>query len=149
LVLDPDTQKTLGSLELAHGPDYIRFVAATSEAWVTQPGSGRIEVVAISASGKLEHAGFVELQSGPEGIVMDETRMRADVQRSDDIVSIDIAKYDSAEILPTECGGTHGIPALAEARGFLFAGSSSAEVAVIDVTSGALKDRYQLGWAPC
>src|SRR5262245_45527135 len=42
-VIDPGQKKIVGEAALASAPDYVRYVAATKELWVTQPGKARIE----------------------------------------------------------------------------------------------------------
>jgi hypothetical protein len=43
-VVDPQAKKIVATVPLASGPDYVRFVPATNEVWVTEPSAERIEI---------------------------------------------------------------------------------------------------------
>src|SRR6266498_3799332 len=45
-LVDPDTASVTATADLGSSPDYVRWVEATRELWVTQPGAERIEVFA-------------------------------------------------------------------------------------------------------
>jgi DNA-binding beta-propeller fold protein YncE len=51
-VIDPKTRAIIATASLAAGPDYVRYIATTSEIWVTEPGSSGI----IAYNPKLAHA---------------------------------------------------------------------------------------------
>ena len=60
----------------------MRFVAATHEVWVTEPGGQRIEVFAVTVNGgaappKATHAAFIAAPGGPESLAIDGKRGRA------------------------------------------------------------------------
>jgi hypothetical protein len=42
-LIDPKSRSIVATSRLASGPDYVRFVAANDEIWVTEPGAQRIE----------------------------------------------------------------------------------------------------------
>src|SRR6516165_4681848 len=50
-IVDPNTKKIIASARLASGPDYVRFVSATNEVWVTEPGAERIEIFSLAENG--------------------------------------------------------------------------------------------------
>ena len=41
-ILDPRTKKIVTSARLASGPDYVRFVPDTNEAWITELSTGEL-----------------------------------------------------------------------------------------------------------
>ena len=49
-VIDPETRSVVATAPLASGPDYVRYVAATDEVWVTEPRAARIEDAYAGAS---------------------------------------------------------------------------------------------------
>ena len=51
-VVDPKTEIIVASEHLANGPDYVRYLEATNEVWVTQPGSEQIEVFNFETTDK-------------------------------------------------------------------------------------------------
>jgi hypothetical protein len=154
------TAQTLGVVDPAKGalvatvvleatePDYVRYVAATSEVWITQPGKDRIDVLTVPASGDPTpvHAAYIPVPGGPEGLAIEASGKRAYAHMSGGKVAvIDIAARAVTAMWPMECGGVHGIPIIDEARGWLFAGCSSAEVVVLDANNdGAVLGRYPL-----
>jgi DNA-binding beta-propeller fold protein YncE len=50
-VVDPKTQSVIATAPLASGPDYVRYVSATDEVWVTEPSAARIEVFSLPRNG--------------------------------------------------------------------------------------------------
>src|SRR5215831_7730265 len=69
-ILDPGTKKILATAHLASGPDYVRFVPDTNEAWVTEPGAEQIEIFALpnEGVGAPTHTGFIPVPGGPESL---------------------------------------------------------------------------------
>src|SRR5882757_6491705 len=63
IVVDPKTQSVIATAPLASGPDYVRYVSATSEVWVTEPGTARIEVFSLPQNGAPEpaHVDFISV----------------------------------------------------------------------------------------
>lgn len=146
-VLDAESGASLASAPVTGAPDYVRFVASRGEVWITEPGSGRIEVFALPDSGEPvpASAGFVEIGGGPEGLAIDDQRGVAYAHRfSGELVVIDLAERAVIASWDTGCGGAHGIPAFDSARGLVFAGCRDAEVVVLDASSGAVLDRRAL-----
>jgi hypothetical protein len=148
IVADGTASRLLATVTLdPTEPDYVRWSESTSEVWVTQPGSGRIDVLSLPAGATTpQHAAFVELSNGPEGIAIDNARGRAYVHAfSGDIVAIDLRTRSVVATWPTGCSSSHGIPIVDEARGFVFAGCSSARVAVLDADhDGRILDSFTL-----
>ncbi len=149
-VVDPASKQIVASSAALTGAiDYVRYSPQTKEVWVTQPGIG-IEILGLPASGTPTptHAGSVTIANGPEGLAFDPTRGRAYVHLfGGSIAAIDVAARTVVATWPTGCGGSHGIPQVDEARGFVFAGcGESAKVVVLDAAhDGKQLDTYALG----
>lgn len=141
-VVDPDLGTIVAGAALGSGPDYVRWVAATREAWVTEPGSERIETVALrEPAGEgpptLAPTGSIAVPGGPESLVVDPVRGRAYTHLWDGAtVAIDVVTHAVVAAWPNGCGSSRGI-ALDEERGFLFVSCSEGRVVLIDVSSGA------------
>jgi DNA-binding beta-propeller fold protein YncE len=146
-VLDAESGASLSSTPIGGGADYVRYVSSRSEVWVTEPGSGRIEILALPADGDPVPVseGFVTIGSGPEGLAIDDARGVAYAHRfSGELVVIDLAERAVTDGWDTGCGGAHGIPTFDSERGLVFAGCRETEVVVLDASSGAVLDRRSM-----
>ena len=138
-VVDPITQSVIATAPLASGPDYVRYVSATNEVWVTQPGAARIEVFSLPTSGgsKPVHVDFISIAGGPESLIIDNKRGRAYTHLwTDTTLAIDLKTRKIAARWKNGCRGSRGI-AMDDARGFLFAGCDEGKLNVLDLNTGA------------
>jgi DNA-binding beta-propeller fold protein YncE len=134
IVLDAATHAAVGSARLAAGPDYVRYVAATNELWITEPDASQIEVLSLPASGDQSpiSRATISVKNGPESLVIDASRGRAYAHRwQAATVVIDIAKREIVDEWPNGCASSRGL-ALDEARHFFFAGCLEGTVSVLD-----------------
>jgi len=78
-VVDPSTQTVLSSTQLGAGPDYVRYVAATDELWVSEPSAQQIEIFAIDAKVPFTPGAraTIPVANGPESLVIDQSHGRA------------------------------------------------------------------------
>ena len=78
-VVDARRKSVVARTRLASGPDYVRFVRAPREIWVTEPGTQRIESFVFNNrdAPTIGHSGFIGVPGGPESLVVDEARGRA------------------------------------------------------------------------
>jgi hypothetical protein len=139
-VVDPHARSIVATAPLASGPDYVRFVPATREVWVTEPPAARIEAFSLPRHGvpKPVHAGFIPIPGGPESLVIDTRRGRAYANLwADTTVAIDLKSRKIAERWKNGCKGSRGL-AIDGARGFLFVGCAEGKVQVLDLASGAI-----------
>jgi hypothetical protein len=137
-VVDPAAQNIVASVELAGEPDYVRYVAATREVWVTQPDKQRIEVFALPDSGAPipSHKQFIEVPGGPESLVIDPLRGHAYTHLwKGQTVSIDIKEHTLAARWPNGCIGSRGI-AMDPQRGWLFVACAEGKAVVLDAEHG-------------
>lgn len=133
VVVDPTKQSIVGAAMLATTPDYVRFVAATKELWVTEPGAQQVEVFKVGDDGLPGHVAVISVENGPESLVVDETRGRAYTHHwQSSTMAIDVHTRAVVAEWPNGCAASRGI-ALDEARGWLFSGCSEGTAAVLDV----------------
>jgi hypothetical protein len=133
-VVDPRSSAILARAALSATPDYIRYVAATNEVWVTEPSASQIELFAISQEDPptLRQSGAVLIENGPESLVIDARRERAFTHRwQRSTVAIDLKTRAIAGDWPNGCAASRGI-AVDEDRGFLFAACWEGTVTVLD-----------------
>ncbi len=133
VVVDPTSLAIVGATALATQPDYVRFVAATHELWVTEPAAGQIEIFRLGGDGVPVHDAVIAVSNGPESIAIDATRGRAYTHHwQSATMSIDVRTRTVVGEWPNGCAASRGI-ALDEARGWLFSGCSEGTAAVLDV----------------
>jgi len=135
VVVDAATRAVVGSAKVGAGPDYVRYVAATKELWITEPDASRIEVFSMPTSGDLDpvSVGSVRVENGPESLVIDATRGRAYTHRwQASTVVIDIASRRIVAEWPNGCASSRGL-ALDAKHGFFFAGCLDGTISVLDV----------------
>jgi DNA-binding beta-propeller fold protein YncE len=132
--VDPDSAAILGGVPLGASPDYVRFVAATGELWVSEPSAARIEIFTLGPDRLPVSAGtFVQVDNGPESLVVDDSRGRVYTHRwQATSVAIDVHTQQIVGEWPNGCAASRGI-ALDESRGFLFAACSEGTATVLDV----------------
>jgi hypothetical protein len=147
-VADPSSKKIVATAPLAAGPDYVRYSPITHEVWVTEPSASQIEVLSLQASGPPTHAAVIAIAGGPEGLAFDVSRQRAYAHLyAGKLIAIDVNQRTVVATWPTGCASSHGIPAIDEKRGFVFAGcADNAKVAVLDLNNdGKQLGSYSLG----
>jgi hypothetical protein len=143
-VLAPDTGAVIATAKLAAHPDYVRWVAPTSELWVTEPDAEQIEIFKL-AGGTLAttKADRIAVKGGPESLVIDPKRNRAFTHLWEgSTVAIDLTTRKIVATWSNHCTGSRGI-ALDSERGQLFTGCSVGSMTVLDVDH----DGKQLGEA--
>ncbi len=78
VIIDPAARRVVARATLASAPDYVRYVAARRELWVTQPDAERIEIFGISPNrDRLTQVAFISVPGGPESLVIDPAGGRA------------------------------------------------------------------------
>ncbi len=134
VVIDSTTSRVVATVPLAASPDYVRWSEPTQEVWVTEPSAGQIEVLSLAAGSVIPvHAAIVPTPDGPEGLRIDGTRKRAYAHLfAGSVVSIDLAAHRVVATWATGCARSHGIPAVDEARGLVFAGCNPTKAVVLD-----------------
>lgn len=137
-VVDVKAGRIVARAALAGTPDYVRFVAATHEVWVTEPGKHGIEVFSLgpATAPQPKHVAFIETPGGPESLVVDGARGRAYTHKwKQETMAIDPKTRAVVATWPAGCGDPRGI-ALDERRGFLLIGCDDGTATVLDVAHG-------------
>lgn len=131
-IVDPKAMKIVGSAKLAGGPDYVRWVEAAKEVWVTEPNKKQIEYFSFDV-GKLVRKGAIDVAGGPESLVLDAARGRAYTHTwADATVAIDLAKHKEVARWKNGCKGSRGI-ALDATRALLFVGCDEGKATALDL----------------
>jgi hypothetical protein len=146
-VVDPAKGMIVSSVVLGAAPDYVRYVQATKEAWVTEPGGIEILTLGTASPPAPQHAATITVPGGPEALVIDLTRGRAYTQTTSmgTTLSIDLASRAIVDTWMNGCTASHGL-ALDETRGFLFAACDDGHVAALDVANkGAMLGTIAVG----
>ena len=139
LVVSPASGALLGSAALSGHPDYVRWVAATHELWVTEPHEERIEIFALGSDSTLRAAGQLRVAGGPESLVIDQAGKRAFTHLWGGVtLSIDASKRSILARWPNGCRGSRGI-ALSGRDGFVLAACAEGKVVALDGSRGGRK----------
>jgi DNA-binding beta-propeller fold protein YncE len=137
-VVDSRARIIVASAPLGAEPDYVRYVSATNEVWVTEPDAARIEVFSLPLNGapKPAHSGFIAIPGGPESLVIDTIRGRAYANHwTDTTVAINLHTRKVAATWSNGCKGSRGL-ALDNSRGMLLVGCAEGALHVLDLASG-------------
>lgn len=139
-VVDPAKKAIVTGAPLGGHPDYVRWVAPTGEAWVTEPDREAIEIFTLAADGTPSAVATIRVAGGPESLVVDPVRVRAYTHLwSGATVAIDLRSRALVATWPNRCDSSRGI-ALDAVRGFLFAACRSGKLVLLDVAhDGAVR----------
>lgn len=133
VVADPESATIVSRTTLGAEPDYVRFVEATNELWVTEPAADRLEMFELGRDGTPTSRGTISVPNGPESLVIDGPRARAYTHRwQHSTVAIDVASRSIVAEWPNGCAASRGI-ALDRDRGWLFVACNDGTVTVLDV----------------
>jgi DNA-binding beta-propeller fold protein YncE len=149
-VVDPQDGSVMATVETNGAPDYVRYVEATGELWVSAPGASPpgIEVFALGADGTSapRRVAFIEVPDGPEGLVISDSRREAYAHAGDDLVVVDVQSRRVSQRWPTGCDGTHGFPRVAEQSGVALAScAEGGEVRLLGLDDGRQLSRHSVG----
>jgi hypothetical protein len=146
-VVDPDDGQTLSSASTSSPPDYVRFVEATGELWVSEPAAERIEIFAVEDGGAGPHrVGSVDVPQGPEGLTLTAASDTAYAHAGSDVVAIDTEEREVTSRWPTGCEETHGFPRVDESDDLLLAScASDGKVTLLDANDGRRLGEYEVG----
>ena len=140
-VLDPASRSHLSSVSLAATPDYVRYVAATDELWVTEPSVSQLEIFALAPTTPFTptRAATIPLPNGPESLVIDQSRGRAYTHRwQATTVVIDVKTRATLAEWPNGCAASRGL-AVDEARQHFIVACAEGTVTVLDAANGGKK----------
>ncbi|MDP8932178.1 MAG: hypothetical protein M3O70_27310 [Actinomycetota bacterium] len=149
-VARPADGRVLSSVKTSAPGDYVRYVPATGDLWVTEPQASPsgIEIFALSqgAVPVARRLGFVVVAGGPEGLEVSSTRGSAYTHAGSEVVAIDVAMRAVTARWPTGCQGTHGFPRIDERHDFVLASCAvNGGVSLLDPDDGRQLGRYAVG----
>lgn len=131
-VLDADSKKIIATTPLGSSPDYVRFIPALNEVWVTEPDEDQIEIFKMNEN-KPAHSSFIKVEGGPEALVIDAKQGRAYSHLwHGKTVAIDINDKKIVATWPNGCEGSRGI-AFGETPNVLLVGCSEGKAVSMDV----------------
>lgn len=137
-VVDPASKTIVATAKTAAHPDYVRWVEATGEAWLTEPDVGQIEIFSVSkdAPPTLTSVATIAVAGGPESLAIDATRGRAYTSSFiGSTYAVDLASRAVVETWTNGCKLSLGL-ALDEKRGFAFIGCPEGKAVTLDVANG-------------
>jgi DNA-binding beta-propeller fold protein YncE len=111
--------------KLAAGPDYVRWVPATKELWVTEPDADQIEVFDAAGTSLAK----IAVKGGPESLAIAGDKAYTHLWKGQ-TVEIDLEARKVVATYANGCEGSRGI-AVDEAKGFVFAGCADGTVTTL------------------
>jgi len=144
VIVDAAKRAIVSSTPLGAHPDYVRWVAATKEAWVTQPDADAIEIFSVSGT-TAKSVGSIAVPGGPESLVIDQAAGMAYTHLwKGKTVAIDVNTRKVGPAWSNGCEGSRGID-LDTAKGLVFAGCSEGKLTALDAKTGAIKGTASIG----
>jgi hypothetical protein len=141
--IDLGTNRVVGSIPLKTPADYIRYISATGELWVTEKDLNQIEIFSVFGdnSPSLESTGNILIPNGPEGLVLDEARGLAFTNRPNQSLTdvIQIMTHTVIRQWGNGCSSAKGM-AVDENEGYLFVACNEGKLVVMDINN----DGYQI-----
>jgi hypothetical protein len=138
ILINPEIGTVIGSTDLEATPDYIRFVAAKNEIWVTETAGEQIETFSISADKlpELKRTDAIKVQNGPEYLLIDRTRGLAFTNKPENGVTavIQVNTHGVIDEWGNGCTKAHGM-AIDEDRGYLFVACNEGKIVVMDINN--------------
>jgi hypothetical protein len=137
--LDPESGDKIGAVALGGAPDYLRYVVATREIWVTEPQASRFEIFALSHGDppELQANGNMAFSGGPESMVADAAGAIAYTNTFvGQTARIDVASRTETARWSNGCKISLGL-ALDEANERIFVGCAEGKAVALDTTTGA------------
>jgi DNA-binding beta-propeller fold protein YncE len=138
--VDLSTNNVVGSIPLKAPAEYIRYISATSELWVTEKDLNQIEIFSVSASAdnppSLQSTGVILVPNGPEGLVIDDARGLAFTNRPNQSLTdvIQVMTHTVIGQWSNGCSSAKGM-ALDETEGYLFVACDEGKLVVMDINN--------------
>ena len=138
----------LSSVRTSASPDYVRYVDATGELWVTEPVAAGIEIFTVSDGPTLVvgPVAFIAVPNGPEGFAINLARKAAYTHAGNDLIVIDLVTRVVTARWATSCDGTHGFPRIDHSLGIVLAScANDGAVSLLDADDGKQLGRFEVG----
>ena len=148
--VDPRSGGPGFSLTTAAPIDYVRYVAATRELWVTEPAASPpgIEVFTLAEDpgATPRRAAFIAVPDGPEALTIGNAGRTAYAHAGSDLVIVDVRQRRVTARWPTGCRGTHGFPQVDDRHQLALAScASDGTVSLLSLEDGRQLRRYASG----
>ncbi len=134
-------KRVIASAPLAASPDFVRYISATREVWVTEPKKNQIEVFSLSASTAMrpitpvQETVIASTHGEYECLLVDIHRKRAYSNQEGATVAIDLQTKKVIETWKNGCKESTGL-ALDDKRGFLLVACREGKAVVLDLKDG-------------
>jgi DNA-binding beta-propeller fold protein YncE len=141
-VIDPASRSIIGSAPVEAVPEYIRFVPATNELWVTEPEIEQIEVFSTPTEDPFTpvQTSVIPVPKGPTGLIIDRSRGLAYTNQPEISMTM-VIQVQTRGILDqwgNGCSEARGL-ALDEERGYLFVACGEGKVVMMDSANDGLQ----------
>ncbi len=147
-VIELHSLAIVAGADLAASPDYVRYMSATKELWVTEPDAEQIEVFSLPTTGGSTpfRTATISVPGGPESLIVDSKRKRAYTHLWNGMtLALDVSSHSIVGRWSNGCSGSRGI-ALDEQKELLFAGCVEGKATVMDLKhDGKLVDSFSSG----
>jgi hypothetical protein len=141
MVGDPSTKTIVAQTSVAQSPDFVRYIAATKEVWVTESASMKIEVFSVPQTGTPmpTSVATIAVMNDVQGLAIDNMHHKAYVQHATAASMNRVSQIDidmRMEVAGFYAGCiTYGNAIVDEQRNLLFAACGSARVVVMDLAN--------------
>lgn len=110
-VIDPKQKTIVAKASLAATPGYVRYVAPTSEVWVTEPSTNQIEVFSLGSSETVAptHSTFISTKGGLADLEIDAVGKRAYANTTSATVVIDVPSHAIIDTWSNGCTTSRGL----------------------------------------
>ena len=137
-VIDPSSGAILTSTAVMSTPNYVRYVSATDELWVTEMALGQIEVFSLPEGKDITpvHSGVIPIPDGPESLEIDKLHGLAYTNRPEKGVTevINVFTRNIVKEWGNGCSQARGL-ALDVNNGFLFVACKEGKVVMLDTNN--------------
>jgi len=134
-VINPSSGTIITSTAVMATPDYVRYVSATGELWVTEEAMGQIEVFSLPEGKNTApvHSGVIRVPDGPESLVIDKLHGLAYTNRPGKGLTevINVFTHNIVKDWGNGCSQARGL-ALDEKNGFLFVACKEGKIVMLD-----------------
>lgn len=134
--VDLSTGSVTASTPIQGAPDYIRYVSATRELWVTEKDLGQIEVFGMSTDipPKLTASDPISIPNGPEALIIDDASGLAFTNRPKQALTdvIQVLTHHVIDHWGNGCSQARGM-AVDDAEGLLFVACREGKIVVMDI----------------
>lgn len=132
-IVDPVHNRVLARVPLASDSDYVRYLAAQHEVWVTEPEAAQVQVFRFTAqpTPSLTPETIIAVPGGPESLLFDAAHRRAytNLWKTRTVV-IDTATHKVVTEWPNGCKGGRGL-AFDEAHAHLFVACTEGAISTL------------------